>query len=194
MKKVLLPLVIVSAVIFTACNSKKETTDREMVLLTDSMYKSNLGSDTAAIVQQEAPEAVQPEVAAPLVKTKKPAPRRTNTTYNQPVQDNSATTTAPLPVPNPTATPAPATTGTTGTEAAGTGTTAPEVKKKDGMSKAAQGAIIGGVGGAVAGAVLSNKKGKGAIIGGVIGAAGGYILGRKKDKNDGRVTTDTTKN
>ncbi len=194
MKKVLLPLVIVSAVIFSACNSKKETTDREMVLLTDSMYKSNLGSDTAAIVEQQTPVMAEPEVAAPVVKTKKPVARKTNNSYNQPVRDNNATTTAPLPVPNPTAAPAPATTGTTGSETAGTGTTTPEVKKKEGISKAAQGAIIGGVGGAVAGAVISNKKGKGAIIGGVIGAAGGYILGRKKDKTDGRVTTDTTKN
>jgi hypothetical protein len=47
--------------------------------------------------------------------------------------------------------------------------------------------VIGGVGGAVAGAVISKKKGKGAIIGGVVGAAGGYILGRSKDKKDGRV-------
>jgi hypothetical protein len=195
MKKVLLPLVIASAVFFTACNSKKETTDREMVLLTDSMYKSNLGSDTSATVEQQAPEMAEPQVAAPVVKTRKPAPRKTNTTYNQPVRDNSSTTTAPLPVPQPTALPAPATTGTSGTETAGTGTTtAPEVKKKEGISKAAQGAIIGGVGGAVAGAVLSKKKGTGAVIGGVIGAAGGYILGRKKDRNDGRVGTDTSKN
>ncbi len=191
MKKVLLPLVIVSAVLFTACSSKKESTDREMVLLTDSMYKSNLGSDTAAMVEQQAPEMAEPQVAAPVVKTRKPAPRKTNTTYNQPVQNNS-TTKAPVPVPEPTV--APASTGTTGTETAGTGATTPEVKKKEGISKAAQGAIIGGVGGAVAGAVISNKKGKGAIIGGVIGAAGGYILGRKKDRTDGRVGTDTTKN
>lgn len=190
MKKVLLPLVIVSAVLFTACNSKKETTDREMVLLTDSMYKSNLGSDTAAITIQEAPEAAEPEVTAPVVRTKKPAPRKT---YNEPVQNNTQPP-APVAVNNPAPT-TPATAGT-GTETAGTGTTTttPEVKKKEGMSKAAQGAIIGGVGGAVAGAVIG-KGGKGAVIGGVIGAAGGYILGRKKDKASGRVgsTTDTTK-
>ena len=64
-------------------------------------------------------------------------------------------------------------------------------QKKEGISKAAQGAIIGGVGGAVVGAVIG-KGGKGAILGGVIGAAGGYILGRKKDKASGRVTTNDT--
>src|SRR6187549_1039952 len=113
MKKVLLPLVIVSAVLFTACNNKKETTDREMVLLTDSMYKSNLGSDTAAITQQEAPEIAQPEIAAPVARAKKTAPRKTNTTYNEPVQNNTQPP-APVVVNTPAPT-APATTGTTGT-------------------------------------------------------------------------------
>jgi hypothetical protein len=103
---------------------------------------------------------------------------------------------APVVVNNPAPT-APATTGTAGTGTTGTGTAsapAPEVKKKEGISKAAQGAIIGGVGGAVAGAVIG-KGGKGAVIGGVIGGVGGYILGRKKDRASGRVTTttDTTK-
>jgi hypothetical protein len=178
MKKVLLPLVIVSAVFFTACNSKKEKTDREMVLLTDSMYKSNLGSDTAAIIPQETPQVAEPEVAAPVVRTKKPTPRRSNTNYNQPVPNNTQPP-APVAVNNPAPT-TPATTGTAGTGTAGTGTTtAPEVKKKEGISKAAQGAIIGGVGGAVAGAVIG-KGGKGAVIGGVIGGVGGYILGAKK--------------
>lgn len=190
MKKILLPLTIVSLVAFSACSNKKETSQREMVLLTDSMYKSNLGSDTAAVVPLETPEPAAPVVAAPLVKIKKPAPRKTNKTYNEPVNNNT-----PPVVNNSTTPPAPSTTGTagTGTEpASGTGTTtAPAPEKKEGISKAAKGAIIGGVGGAVAGAVLS-KKGKGAIIGGVIGAAGGYILGRKKDRTDGRVGTRDT--
>lgn len=58
--------------------------------------------------------------------------------------------------------------------------------RKKGISKAAKGAIIGGVGGAAVGAVIG-KNAKGAVIGGVIGAAGGYIIGRKQDKKDGRV-------
>ena len=194
MKKILLPFVIVSVVLFTACNSKKETSQREMVLLTDSMYKSNLGSDTAAIVAQPQPEPAAPVVAAPIVRTKKPVPHKSNTTYNQPVNNNN-TTTPPVVVNNPSTPPAPApsTTGTTGTgtTAGTTDTKAAEAKKKEGISKAAQGAIIGGVGGAVVGAVIG-KGGKGAILGGVIGAAGGYILGRKKDKASGRVTTNDT--
>ena len=60
------------------------------------------------------------------------------------------------------------------------------VTRNRGWRKAAQGAVIGGVGGAVTGAIISKNKGKGAIIGRVIGAAGGYIIGRSKDKKDGR--------
>ena len=60
------------------------------------------------------------------------------------------------------------------------------VEEKKGMSKAAKGAIIGGVGGAIVGGVAT-KSTKGAVVGGVVGAAGGYIIGRKQDKKDGRV-------
>ena len=63
-----------------------------------------------------------------------------------------------------------------------------QAAKKEGLSKAAKGAIIGGVGGAVAGAVI-NKKNRtaGAVVGAVIGAGGGYVLGRQQDKKDGRI-------
>lgn len=72
---------------------------------------------------------------------------------------------------------------------AGTGTSVPaSVEKKEGWSKAAKGAVIGGVAGAAGGAVI-NKKNRvlGAVIGGVLGAAGGYGIGRTMDKNDGRI-------
>jgi hypothetical protein len=72
----------------------------------------------------------------------------------------------------------------------GTSTSAGEAKTtaKKGISKAAKGAIIGGVGGAIAGAVINKKnRGMGAVIGGVIGAGGGYAIGRGMDKKDGRV-------
>ncbi len=72
--------------------------------------------------------------------------------------------------------------------AQGTGTAeAEEETKKEGMSKAAKGAIIGGAGGAAAGAVINKKnRAAGAVIGAVIGAGGGYVVGRKMDKKDGR--------
>lgn len=61
---------------------------------------------------------------------------------------------------------------------------APERK---GMSKAAKGAVIGGVAGAGAGAVINKKnRAVGAVVGGVLGAGAGYGIGRSKDKKDGR--------
>lgn len=67
-----------------------------------------------------------------------------------------------------------------------------KVEKKEGWSKAAKGAVIGGVAGAAGGAIL-NKKNRvaGAVIGGVIGAAGGYGIGRTMDKKDGRIDYST---
>ncbi|MBC7934873.1 MAG: glycine zipper 2TM domain-containing protein [Rhizobacter sp.] len=183
MKKLLLPLAIASAVIFTACGDKKEETNRDMVLLTDSSHNNSLSSDTATM-QQTAPVAQEPLVTAPPVRSTNQTPRKTTNKYNQPVPKDNSTTQAPVVTPDPqtpVVTPAPSTetagTGTTGTETV----PAAEPAKKKGISNSAKGAIIGGVGGAVAGAVIG-KGGKGAVIGGVIGAAGGYILGRKKDK------------
>lgn len=51
-------------------------------------------------------------------------------------------------------------------------------------SDGTQGAAIGGLGGAAAGAVLGGSKNRvlGAVLGGVIGAGGGYVLGANKDK------------
>jgi uncharacterized protein YcfJ len=48
-----------------------------------------------------------------------------------------------------------------------------------------QGAVIGGVGGALAGAALAkNERGLGALIGGALGAGGGYLIGAQKEKLD----------
>lgn len=63
-----------------------------------------------------------------------------------------------------------------------------KAEKKEGWSKAAKGAVIGGVAGAAGGAVL-NKQNRvvGAVVGAVIGAGGGYAIGRGMDKKDGRI-------
>ena len=59
--------------------------------------------------------------------------------------------------------------------------------KKKGWSKAAKGAVIGGVTGAAAGAIIDkNNRAAGAVIGGAVGAGVGYGIGRAKDKKDGR--------
>lgn len=60
-------------------------------------------------------------------------------------------------------------------------------QEKKGWSKAAKGAVIGGAGGAVLGAVINKRnRAAGAVIGGVLGGAVGYGVGRSKDKKDGR--------
>ena len=62
-----------------------------------------------------------------------------------------------------------------------------KASQKKGWSKAAKGAVIGGVGGAAAGAVINKRnRAAGAVIGGVLGAGAGYGIGRSKDKKDGR--------
>jgi hypothetical protein len=79
-----------------------------------------------------------------------------------------------------------------GAESAGTGDVA-QAEEKKGWSKAAKGAVIGGVTGAAAGAIINKKnRAVGAVIGGVIGAGGGYVLGRGMDKKDGRYLTTGT--
>lgn len=60
-------------------------------------------------------------------------------------------------------------------------------QQKKGWSDAAKGATIGGVAGAVGGAIIDKKSGRGAVIGGVVGAGTGYVIGREKDKKTGRV-------
>ena len=56
-----------------------------------------------------------------------------------------------------------------------------------------QGAVIGGVSGAAAGALLGGKDNRllGALIGGALGAGGGYLIGANKDKITGK---DSEKN
>jgi hypothetical protein len=58
-------------------------------------------------------------------------------------------------------------------------------------NKKEQGAVIGGVGGAVAGAALGKgNRGLGALIGGALGAGGGYLVGAKMDDKDKDKTKD----
>src|SRR3982751_336307 len=57
--------------------------------------------------------------------------------------------------------------------------------------KQTQGAVIGGVGGAVAGgAIAKNNRLIGALVGGALGAGGGYLIGSSMDKSDPKKTRD----
>jgi hypothetical protein len=69
----------------------------------------------------------------------------------------------------------------------GNNTVAPAPRRR-GWSSAAKGTVIGGVGGAAAGALIDRKNpGVGAIIGGLVGGGAGYTIGRAKDRRTGRV-------
>jgi hypothetical protein len=60
-------------------------------------------------------------------------------------------------------------------------------RARKGWSKAAKGAVIGGVVGAGTGAIVNKRnRAVGAVVGGVLGAGGGYVIGRGMDKRDGR--------
>ncbi|MEO7049718.1 MAG: YMGG-like glycine zipper-containing protein [Ferruginibacter sp.] len=185
MKKIL-PIALTVLIGLAACKSgtKNDLDSKKEIVLSDTtkVYPNNSASDTAVITKTTpvvaAPLANSPVSKAPtkaVVKNTKPsqapAPTATTTTTTTPVTTTTGTTTTT------TATTPATTTGTTTT----TAPVAPE--KKKGWSNSAKGAVIGGVGGAAAGAVIG-KNGKGAIIGGIIGAAGGYIIGKKKDKKD----------
>jgi len=83
--------------------------------------------------------------------------------------------------------PATSTENTTIADNANTTEAAPVTEKKKGWSKAAKGAVIGGVTGAAAGAIITKKnRAAGAVIGGAVGAGVGYGIGRAKDRKDGR--------
>lgn len=150
---------------FAACKGKKTDMDttKEMVSLTDSSYNSSYLTDTGAVANEE------DYTGGPVVSGKATVPERNNPPRNSGSGGGGTYS---------------GSNSNSGSTASG-GTTATAPQKK-GISKAAKGAIIGGVGGAVAGGVIG-KNAKGAVIGGVIGAAGGYIIGRSKDKKDGRV-------
>lgn len=192
-------LIFMASLIFVSCrNSNTDTTDtRDIRLLADSSVYSNnnIFSDTISGLQKETAPASAVEAAA-VTSTKRPRAVRQNTARR------SAPVVTPAPLPQslpPVATPpvvntpqAPSKNSGTGVETGDTGTggntaSVPQVEKKKGWNKATQGAVIGGVAGAVGGAIISKKKGLGAVVGGVVGAAGGYIIGKKMDKKDNQL-------
>ncbi|MEO7802398.1 MAG: hypothetical protein ABIR81_10375 [Ginsengibacter sp.] len=182
MKK-LLPLLFVAAII-TSCNSKNQPAEQAIIgtsFDTSIMYKNNVFTDTATLVETQAQPApvrnYQKQVSYPVARKRTSVKRSIPQHNNDVVHTETAAQPAPANVP--------ATTGTSSSGADGVGTSSTEQSvpaKKEGWNNATKGAVIGGVGGAIGGAILSKKKGKGAVIGGILGAGGGYVLGRAKDK------------
>ncbi len=195
-----------AGLLFAACHNPKtdlQTKQEQVSVDTTGMYKSNGSTDTSTVSEAKlAPPPPQVKTVTRTVYVDRPykAPRRNAIHEAVPTP---APVQAPVVVTPPPPLPGTQTSGNNANNGSGgngnqssngnggygngtygnnTGTTT--TKQRDGWSKAAQGAAIGGVGGAIGGAILSRKKGQGAVIGGIIGAAGGYIIGRKKDKQD----------
>ncbi len=199
MKNFILFLLIITG--FSACKSDPGVNqDRNIRLLSDtSSYMNNVFSDTNTTVKADevpAPVAQQPKTKT-IVRTviiERPAAKSEAVPQQSPQSGNIPPVVASAPV---STTPVPEPRSETkrtdsvsnsgidnsGSTASTTGQTA---QKKTGMNKATQGAIIGGVAGAVGGAVISKKKGLGAVVGGIAGAAGGYIIGKNMDKKDNK--------
>jgi hypothetical protein len=183
MKKLILSVFVLST--FAACKSdlKTDTSSRDIQFLSDStVYNNSTFSDTAVAPKEELiPEKAQqePRVIVKTIRIHDRAP------VQAPVYQQPAPVIATPPVaeaPSNTNSGSTASTGTASDD--GAVATVPEAEKKKGWSKAAQGAAIGGVAGAVGGAIISKKKGLGAVVGAVVGAAGGYIIGKNKDKKE----------
>ena len=201
MKNLLLLILIIVG--FAACKSDPaKDTQRNIQLLPDAAaYTNNLLTDsnsvaTAEPVREKVNEKPPVKTIVRTIVIERPAPQsdgvRKAVKRDDPAPD--AGVSEPVSTPPVTA-PASQTTPAQNTGVGNDSSTSPsetasakndKVVQKKGMSKAAQGAIIGGVAGAVGGAVISKKKGVGAVVGGIAGAAGGYIIGKKMDKKDNR--------
>jgi hypothetical protein len=189
MKNLLLLIFLITG--FVACknDSKLDSSNRDIQLLTDSTaYHSNVFSDTPVTVKAEPVPMNQSQTHRVIVRTiYRNIPAKS--TVSVPVNTQPAIV-PPVAIPPIVATPQGTTVGNNAGKGdslnTGTVATVPQVEKKKGWSKAAQGAAIGGVTGAIGGVILSKKKGLGAVVGGVVGAAGGYIIGKGMDKKDNR--------
>ena len=158
MKK--LSIILLATIVFASCKRKDTLeTDKNIVIMTDTSKAAGSYLNDTGLAKM--PVAVAPVAAAP-------APTRRTTSTRQ--RSSSSTSTN----------------NSSASNNSGNGTYSSQPARRTGISKAAKGAIIGGVGGAVLGGVIG-KNAKGAIIGGAAGAAGGYIIGRGKDRRDGRV-------
>ena len=164
-------LLLSAAILATACNSKAPAADTTATPATVDTGLVILGPELPAADSQQ----VETTPAAEPAKENATAPKKTNKS-NTTTASNSGSGESTTDNAGAGSSDAPA--------SSGTGTT--ETEKK-GWSKTAKGAVIGGVTGAAAGAVINKKnRGVGAVIGGVTGAAAGAVIGKQMDKKDGR--------
>ncbi len=159
MKKFLPALGIVA--VFAACNTNNSAAEQELAIL--KAKQATIDSMNLVVAEKEA-IAEEKAVSYVAAAKKTSAARKTSTPRRATSQYASYSEPAVLPT-----------------------ATVPAEQQKKGWSNKAKGAVIGGVVGAGAGAVISKeKKVQGAIIGGILGAAGGYGVGAILDKKNGR--------
>ena len=164
------------AAVMAACNSDQDKIMAESAKLKSYQDSVRLAADTAGLaeyqafkMQNELNNTVDPyaatagvaAAAAPVARTA--APARSTSRGTSTVRRSS------------------------GSSGGGYSAASTNTARRPKVSKAAKGAIVGGVVGAGAGAIINKKnRGVGAVIGGVLGAGAGYGIGRGMDKRDGR--------
>jgi len=180
-------LLIIAVIITTmACQNKEDNLGNVPVI---PVYNNSALSDTAKTGETMEPQfAGRPKRVAVkhTVHTAMHRTRTSETIYQPPVETSPVLTPAPASTGVNTI---PSSTGAGTNTGTGTTSTIPQPEKKKGWNKATKGAVIGGVAGAIGGAIISKKKGLGAVIGGAIGVAGGYAIGKKMDKKDNPLIT-----
>ena len=193
MKNLILTFIIITG--FAACkNSSDGTQSRDIQLLTDTTtyHNNNIYSDTVATDKKEvaATEKVAPQTVTKIIRVVRVY---SNEGPKAPVNNsNTASNTVPPVIVTPPVATVPESKVPTVDNGDATlpgnnnnnTASVPQPEKKKGWNKSTKGAVIGGVAGAVGGAILGKKKGLGAVIGGVVGAAGGYIIGKDMEKRD----------
>lgn len=198
MKNLLLLLFI--TVGFAACKSEPDFSSENSnirLLPNSTEFTNNALSDTNTVAAAEITPAKVAEKPRTIVKTiiiREAAPRAKSVEVAPVTTSTTPTATASIPpiVDNPvsTSTGSDKNDSSVGNSTETASAPAEKTVKKPGMNKATEGAIIGGVAGAVGGAVISKKKGLGAVVGAVAGAAGGYIIGKKLDKKSNQYVID----
>ena len=192
-------LPFLSLAVLIACNSKPSETETRTIpsaqattldtagLAQFQQWKAQNELATANETQQaQKPASVEPTKTVTVI-------REVRVPQTAPARRPEKRTPQPV-AQAPVSSPAPAQTGnssssgeaTAKSESSGTAdapATQPGQTAKDkGWSSSAKGAVIGGAGGAVLGAIINKKnRAAGAVIGGVLGAGVGYGVGKNKD-------------
>jgi len=163
----LLSVLIIAAITMIACKGKPQTeaTNGKVMTYTDTLglaefqkWKTlNELKDASVYYNQGTEVAYQP--AKKVTSSSAPA-RRSTRTYSSSSSSGSMNSVAQYPA---------------------------KTSMKKGWSRRAKGAVIGGGGGAILGAVINkNNRLVGGALGGAVGAGLGYIIGNEMDKKHGR--------